>query len=174
MLPGQEAPEPSPIVHIEDEDSPTRVVDTGSAKLVFSKKDGSLRPLETGFANMDKIFGWAAQQIERVQQTRDAQQQRPAPRRQLPPDVIEVTPGYQPPAGYVPVPLNEHGEPQFAQALPPPPSNIPPPLGYPPPVGAPRQAAPRQAPRPAPAPSPPQPAPQPTSKRWGPPPQAPR
>jgi hypothetical protein len=166
LFPGQEAQEPIATVSIEDEDSPMRVIDAGGARLVVNKKDGSLRTWETGFANMDKIFKWAGEQLEMVRQA-----PRPPPVRQaLPPGVVEVHPGYQPPPGYVPVPLDPStGAPQFEQALPPPPSNLPPPLGgfaRPP---APRQPAP--APRPAAAPAP---APAPAKRPWGPPPMPPR
>jgi hypothetical protein len=163
LFPGQEAHEPVASVSIEDEDSPMRVIDAGGAKLVVNKKDGSLRTWETGFANMDKIFKWAGEQIELV---RSREPQR-SPGRQLPPGVVELHPGYQAPPGYAAVPLHPGtGEPQFDQAqLPPPPSDIPPPLG-----GFARPPAHRQAPvaRPAPAAVPP---PQPAPKRpWGPPP----
>lgn len=164
LFPGQDAHEPVASVSIEDEDSPMRVIDAGGAKLVVNKKDGSLRTLETGFANMDKIFKWASEQIELVR-SRDAQ--RPAARQPLPPGVIEVHPGYQPPPGYAAVPLHPGtGEPQFDQAqLPPPPSDIPPPLG-----GSARPSAPvRSAPAARPAAA--APAPQSAPKRaWGPPP----
>jgi len=162
LFPGQEAHEPVASVSIEDEDSPMRVIDAGGAKLVVNKKDGSLRTWETGFANMDKIFKWAGEQIELVR-SREAQR----PKQQLPPGVVEVHPGYQPPPGYAAVPLHPGtGEPQFEQALPPPPSNIPPPLGG---SAQPRIPVTRPAPaaRPAAATAAPQPAPK---RAWGPPP----
>ena len=161
LFPGQEAHEASPAVSIEDEDSPMRVIETGTAKIVVNKKDGSLRPWETGVANMDKIFGWASEQLAIARSQRPAT---PAPRQRLAPGLVEVTPDYRPPPGYAAVPLDATGEPQFGQArLPPPPSSVPPPLGYPPPV--------RQAPAPRPAAAPTSvPAPAPKRAAWGPPP----
>lgn len=167
LFPRQEAVETAP-VSIEDEDSPMRVIDAGGAKLVVNKSDGSLRKWETGFANLDQIFKFVGEQVESAR-SRSAQHPQ---RQQLPPGVVEMTPGYQPPPGFVPVPLDPvSGQPQFGQAaLPPPPTNLPPPLGY-----APRQprVAPPSAVRPASAPQAQAPV-QDAPRRWGPPPAAPR
>ena len=159
LFPGQEAHD-APAVSIEDDDSPMRIIETGAAKLVVNKKDGSIRPWETGFANMDKIFKFASEQLD------IARSQRPAhPARQvLAPGLVEVTPDYRPPHGFAAVPLDATGEPQFGQArLPPPPSNVPPPLGY--------QSSVRQVPVPRSAAVPTSvPAPAPKRAAWGPPP----
>jgi hypothetical protein len=150
----QETPEPE-IVASEDEASPVRVIDTGHAKLVVNRKDGSLRGLETGFANVGPVLKWIADQVENARKQQQNQQQQ----RALPEGYVEMTPGYQPPPGYVAVP--EEPPPYGAPSpLPPPPSNLPPPLG-----GFPQRAPAQAAPRPATAP----PAAAPRSRTWGPP-----
>lgn len=119
----------------EDDDSPVRVVDTGAAKLAFDKKDGTLRTWESGLMNLDKIFNFLGEQREALQKAH-AEQRGPA--RQLPPGYVEVTEGYQPPPGFVTVPVDpeeaqrvtqRHHQPSQSQAdLPPPPSRMPPPI----------------------------------------------
>lgn len=117
------------------EESPIQVIDTGPAKLVINKEDGSLRKWETGWANMDKVFKWVGEQREAL--TKAAVERRAEERRQqqpLPPGYVEVGPGYQPPPGYVAVPADPR-ELQAAQqqqhALPPPPADVPPPISQP-------------------------------------------
>lgn len=125
----------------EDDDSPIRVIETGPAKIVINKKDGTMRPWETGFANLDKIMKWAGEQIETVQnaQTQRQKHQAQAPQpRSLPQGYVEVTEGYRAPDGYVAVrvpmdqPQQQYSPPPTppppAQDLPPPPSYMPPPL----------------------------------------------
>jgi len=156
LFPGQEAPEPD-VATPDDESSPVRVIDTGSAKLVVNKKDGSLRAWETGFANVGPLLKWAADQVE-IARTR--QQQQPPPK-VLPEGYVEVTPGYQPPPGYVAVPENPPPYGGAPSPFPPPPSNIPPPLGgYPPDAQTPPPLRPVPAPASAPAPSP-------AGRTWG-------
>jgi hypothetical protein len=111
----------------DEDDSPVRVVDTGPAKIVFNKEDGTLRGWETGLANMDKLMKWVGEQRDAIQQAR-GNQQRQQPQ-QLPPGYVEVTPGYQPPPGYVAVPVDQQ------QPLPLPPEHMPPPIQSPPPAG---------------------------------------
>jgi hypothetical protein len=119
MLPGRE--QESPGLPADDDDSPVRVIDTGPAKIVVNKSDGSTRIWETGMANMDKIFKWVGEQHEVIQKAHAAKQQ--PQRQQLPPGYVEVGPGYTPPPGYVAVPVEEQQE-----DLPPPPANVPPPV----------------------------------------------
>jgi hypothetical protein len=125
VLPGreQEMHSSSP----EDDDSPVRVIDTGPAKIVVNKSDGSTRLWETGVANMDKIFKWVGEQREAIQKESAARQRQQAPQQQLPPGYVEVGPGYRPPPGYVAVPVDQQSD------LPPPPDHMPPPIGEPPP-----------------------------------------
>lgn len=115
----------------EDEDSPVRVMDAGSGKLIFDKKGGGLRLMDTTFANMDKIFKFVGEQREQFQQHQDArvrreQAQQQQPRRQLPEGYVEVGPNYQPPPGYVAVVVDPetvpHVQPQ-QQYTPPPPQH---------------------------------------------------
>lgn len=120
-----------------DDGSPIQVIDTGPAKLVINKEDGSLRKWETGWANMDKVFKWVGEQREAI--TRAAverrAEERQHPPQQLPPGYVEVHPGYQPPPGYVAVPVDPQQQMPSApqqHALPPPPDDVPPPINQPP------------------------------------------
>jgi hypothetical protein len=121
MLPGSEGGFSSsgggysPQQQEEDDDSPISVIDTGPAKIVINKKDGTLRGWETGFANLDKIFKFAGEQGELIRTANERrrqqqQQQQPQPR-QLAPGYVEVTEGYRPPHGYVAVPVDQSGAP---------------------------------------------------------------
>lgn len=123
MLPGREQDMPG--VQADDDDSPVRVIDTGPAKIVVNKSDGSTRLWETGMANMDKIFKWVGEQHEVIQKAHAAKQQ---PQRQLPPGYVEVGPGYTPPPGFVAVPEDPLQHEQESP-LSPAPENIPPPIG---------------------------------------------
>jgi hypothetical protein len=118
MLPSRE--QESPGLPADDDDSPVRVIDTGPAKIVVNKSDGSTRLWETGMANMDKIFKWVGEQHEVIQK---AHAQKQPQRQQLPPGYVEVGPDYKPPPGYVAVPVEERQD-----DLPPPPANVPPPV----------------------------------------------
>ena len=109
---------------VVEDDSPVQVIDTGPAKIVVNKKDGTLRGMETAWANMDKVLKWAGEQREAIQKNaRQQQQPQQPPQQQLPPGYVEVHPGYRPPPGYVAVPVDPRQEP-----LPPPPEYIPPPI----------------------------------------------
>ena len=108
----------------DDDESPVRVVEAGPAKILYDKKSGSMRGWETAFANLPDAFKWLGEQREKIQEAHAEQQrqQRPqAPQRTLPSGYVEVGPGYQPPAGFVAVPVDQ-------SELPPPPQNIPPPI----------------------------------------------
>jgi len=104
----------------EDDGSPVRVVETGPARVVYNKEDGSVRGFETIVANADKIFKFVGEQADRLRdaQERRVQQQQPQ-QRVLPRGYVEVGPGYQPPPGFVAVPVDD---------LPPPPEYVPPPV----------------------------------------------
>jgi len=118
MIPGGEAPERTHAPTSDDDDSPVRVIETGAAKILVNKKDGSLRPMETAWANMDKILKWSGEQIDNVNRARE---RRENVRVQLPAGYVEMTPGYQPPPGMVAVPVDQ-------SQLPPPPTEMPPPI----------------------------------------------
>jgi hypothetical protein len=127
----------------EDDDSPVQVIDTGAAKIVVNKKDGSARFWETGWANMDKVFKFVGDLREQIQ----TQQQQQPQQRVLPPGYVEVGPNYRPPPGYVAVPVEHphqaphrapHQEPRHQapqmydeEELPPPPEHVPPPINRP-------------------------------------------
>lgn len=104
---------------IEDDGSPVRVVETGPARVVYNKEDGSVRGFETLVANADKIFKFVGEQTDRMRDAQERRQQKQQPQRTLPAGYVEVGPGYQPPAGYVAVPVDE---------LPPAPEYVPPPV----------------------------------------------
>lgn len=123
------APEPPAPAATEDE-SPVRVIDAGPAKLVVNRGDGSLRGVETLFANAGDILKWLGEQREAIQKAHREQAEREARQQQkpqLPPGYVEVGPGYQPPAGYVAVPVDQIPQ-QPQQPLPEPPADIPPPI----------------------------------------------
>lgn len=102
----------------DEDDSPVKVIDTGKGKFVLDKNNGDFRGWESLYANLPDLLKWAGEQREEIQKN-VAKQQRS---QQLPPGYVEVGPGYQPPPGFVAVPV----DPQ--QPLPPPPSNMPPPI----------------------------------------------
>jgi len=101
----------------EDADSPVKVIDTGRGKFVLDKTNGGFRGWESLYANLPDLLKWAGEQREEIQKMNT--RQRP---QQLPAGYVEVGPGYQPPPGFVAVPV----DPQ--QPLPPPPTNMPPPI----------------------------------------------
>jgi hypothetical protein len=154
LFPGQEPPEPGG-GNDEDEASPVRIFDAGAAKIVVSKKDGSIRGWETGFANLGPVLKWAGEQLE-IARSRQPQ----PPPRALPEGYVELTPGYRPPPGYVAVPEQPPPYGSSSPSLPPPPLSMPPPLG-----GFPAPARPAPVPRPVAVPAPAAS----TRRTWGPP-----
>jgi hypothetical protein len=108
-----------------DDDNPVRVVDVGGWPVIVDRKDGSARKWETGVANFGNVLKWLAEQREAIQKSnteREAKQRR----QQLPPGYVKVTTGYQPPAGYVAVPVDQL--PPQEEDLPQPPEHMPPPM----------------------------------------------
>jgi hypothetical protein len=106
-----------------DDDNPVKVVDVNGWPVIVNKTDGSARKWETGVANIGNVLKWVSEQREAIQKTnaeREAKQQRQ--QQSLPHGYVEVTPGYQPPPGYVAVPV------EMGQGLPPPPEHMPPPI----------------------------------------------
>ena len=141
LLPQQQVVVATPATTAEDDDSPVQIIDTGPAKLVVDRKDGTLRTWETGWANMKGIMDWVAEQREAIQKGNAEQQEEEEEPKQLPPGYVVVTKGYEPPPGMVAVPVDPNQVPQAQppqqppqQApLPPPPANMPPPLQSTPP-----------------------------------------
>jgi hypothetical protein len=145
--PQEQAAPPPPPPEPEKEVSHIQVIDTGPAKLVLNRADGTARFWETSWANMDKVLKWVGDQREAIQKSQNEretrQAQAAAPPRALPQGYVEVVPGYQPPPGYVvgppvdprqipqtyvqvqPVPVQQ--QPQ-QQPLPEPPAQMPPPI----------------------------------------------
>lgn len=119
-------PEPPP-----EDDSPVKVIETGPAKIVINKKDGSARLWETVVSNSPGIFKWVAEQAESIQKAARERELTKQQRQVLPPGYVEVGPGYQPPPGFVAVP---EMPPQQQHALPPPPAQVPPPITSPQPA----------------------------------------
>jgi hypothetical protein len=125
ILPGQQAQPEAPMsVGGEADDSPVSVMDVGGYKLVVDKASGSARKWETGVANLGSVLKWLGEQREAIQKS-NAEQEAAMRRQkqQLPPGYVEVTPGYQPPPGYVAVPVD-----QIPADLPQPPAQLPPPI----------------------------------------------
>jgi hypothetical protein len=78
------------------------------------------------------VLKWVGEQHETIQKAHAEQRREQAPK-VLPPGYVEVGPGYQPPPGYVAVPVDPPQEaPQGAQQqpLPPPPAEMPPPIQW--------------------------------------------
>jgi len=123
LVPQQHSSEAETAAYEPDEESPVKIIDTGAGRLVVDKKTGSLRGWETGWANMDKMLKWVADQREEIQRA-NARSQAPTQQRQLPPGYVEVTEGYEPPPGFVAVPVDL----PRSDDLPPPPEQAPPPL----------------------------------------------
>lgn len=120
MFPGQEdasTPTPSPETH--EEGGPIKVMDIGGTKLAFDGESGGLRPWETGMMNIDRIAKTVKEQIIDPLQARRGEAQRKAP---LPAGFVEMHPGYEPPSGFVAIPVDQ---------LPPPPADVPPPVSAP-------------------------------------------
>lgn len=136
-----QAPQQQVAISPEEDPSPVRIVDAGPAKLVFNE-DGSARYGESVLVNLPSMLKWGGEQFEKLQKNaiaaareREANQQR----QQLPPGYVEMTPGYQPPPGFVAVPVDQiprntqqaqtrAPQPPTAQAFPEPPMDLPPPL----------------------------------------------
>lgn len=132
LLPNQQQQQPQPSAEPQDE-SPIRVIETGPAKILVNKLDGSLRAWETGWANMPGIFKFAAEQMDLFRKASAEREATAAKRHQLPPGYVEVTPGYQPPPGYVAIPVDHQSIAQAPQQqqLPQAPTQMPPPIPSP-------------------------------------------
>jgi len=103
---GQQEPAEAPIPIEQDDDSPVRIVEgSGSGKLVYDNKDGSLRPWDSILANLPSMMKWAGEQREAIQKGAEERQRREQRRSQE----------------YVAIPVEE-------QRLPPPPADVPPPI----------------------------------------------
>lgn len=116
---------PAPVA---EEDSPVQIIEAGGNKLVVNKSDGKLRAIDTGFANLQTVLKFVSEEAEKFRQTRQPQKAV----QQLPAGYVEVTEGYQPPAGYVAVPVDPRqiaAAPSQEERLPPPPQTVPPPVG---------------------------------------------
>ena len=117
------AAEPERYDRGNEDDSPVKVVDVGGWPVIVNKSDGSARKWETGVANLGNVLKWFGEQREAIQKSqaeREAKQRRT--QQTLPPGYVEVSPGYQPPPGYVAVPV------EMNQGLPQPPEDLPPPI----------------------------------------------
>jgi len=122
-------PEPQP--EPEEDDSPVRVIDMGPAKGVINRSDGSLRGFETAMANLPDILGWFGKQAEAVRKAKAEERRQQQP--QLPPGFVYAGPDYQPPEGFVAVPIDQipqqaHPSQPVQAPLPEPPEEMPPPI----------------------------------------------
>jgi hypothetical protein len=129
---GQAPTEPEPQPEVDD--GPVRVIDMGKAKGVINRSDGSLRGFETVLANMPDIINWVGKNVAEVRKaTAEREQQRQQQQERLPPGYVRVGQDYQPPEGFVAVPVDQiPTQAQSAQSaqqpLPEPPTEMPPPL----------------------------------------------
>ncbi len=133
----------------EPDDSPIKVIDTGPAKIVINRDNGSARFWETLVTNSPGIFKWVGEQAEAIQKAANEREAAKRRAQQLPPGFVEVGPGYVPPPGYVAVPEMppQHALPPQQQPLPvqqQQPPLPPPPAQMPPPINQQPQAAPAQ------------------------------
>ena len=115
------APAPEPERYDDDEDNPVRVVKVGEWPILINKDDGSSRKWESVIANVPNMLKWFAEQREAIMKAaaeREAKQ--PQQRQPLPRGYVEVTPGYQPPPGYVAVPVEGLPSPPDESEMPPP------------------------------------------------------
>ena len=127
-----EPPEP------EDDDTPVRVIDMGPAKGVINRSDGSLRGVETFMANLPDILKWVGEQRTEIRKAQEKRQEK----QQLPPGYAVAGPGYEPPEGFVAVPVDQiPPAAQQATSLPEPPAEMPPPIAEQPPPAAPPKRA---------------------------------
>lgn len=124
MLPNMQGGAPE-ISGDDDADSPVKVIDTGKGKFVLDKNNGGFRGWESFYANLPDLLKWGAEQREEIQKNIAQQNQQRQRSQQLPPGYVEVGPGYQPPPGFVAIPVDSQ------QPLPPPPTNMPPPIQAP-------------------------------------------
>ena len=108
----------------DDDDSPVRIIDTGPIKIAINKDDGALRWADTGMMALPGMLKWVGEQREAIQKgAADRQTRQQPPTQQLPPGYVEVGPGYQPPPGFVAIPIDP---PPQQQSFPPPPVQVPP------------------------------------------------
>ncbi len=135
IRPPQAAPvAPEPVE--PDNDSPVRVVDVGSAKMVLNAEDGSTRFVESLIANAPAAFKFVGEQMEAIRKAHAEREARKPQVQQLPPGYVEVGPGYVPPEGFVAVPVQQaqpvrpvqQAAPQPVQVLPDPPASMPAPI----------------------------------------------
>jgi hypothetical protein len=140
-------PAQEPEIAPEEDDTPVRVINMGAAKGVINRSDGSLRGMETLMANLPDIVNWVGKNVAEVRKATAERQERQQQQQQLPPGYVIAGPGYQPPEGFVAVPVCKHGRPvqecpdegchggssaspqaQTQAPLPEPPDEMPPPI----------------------------------------------
>jgi len=106
LIPG--ADQSSPSTPSQESDSPIAVIPAGPAKIVVNTSDGSLRLMETAFANMGPLANWVGEQHKIIQRAAADRQRQQQPQQQLQGHaVVEEAPGTD---------------------LPPPPEDVPPPI----------------------------------------------
>jgi hypothetical protein len=128
LLPGQQSGQVD--MSPEEDDSPIKIIDTGSGKFAVNKDNGSLRWGETGMMLVPSLLKWFGEQHEVIQKANKERQLRSqAPQQQLPEGFVEVHPGYRPPPGFVAVPIDPRQMPTTPDnPLPPEPAHVPPPV----------------------------------------------
>ena len=115
---GAPAAEPPPPP--DDDDNPVKVIDMGPAKGVINRSDGSLRGFETVMANLPDIIKFVGETGTAIRKAREANVQRSERQRpNLPPGYVYAGPDYQPPEGFVAVPVDEIPQQAASESLPP-------------------------------------------------------
>jgi hypothetical protein len=115
----------------QDPDSPIEVVDTGNGRIIYGREDGNIRGWDTLLINLPDMLKKGGEFVDKISKTAAAERQRRerATEQQLPQGYVRVTEGYEPPEGYVAVPVAPAPQPQAReQDLPPPPAHVPPPI----------------------------------------------
>lgn len=113
----------------QDPDSPIEVVDTGNGKIIYGRQDGNIRGWDTLLINLPEMFKKGGEYVDKISKTAAAERQRreQTEQQQLPPGYVRVVEGYEPPQGFVAVPMRQTAR-MREQDLPPPPAHVPPPI----------------------------------------------
>jgi len=113
----------------QDPDSPVEVVRTENGDLVYNRQDGNLRGWDTLLVNLPGMLKKGGEFIDKISKTAAEERKRreQVEQQQLPPGFVRVVEGYEPPEGFVAVPVRPTPQAR-EQDLPPPPVHVPPPI----------------------------------------------
>lgn len=115
----------------QDPDSPVVIERTADVELVRNRDDGNIRGWDTFLINLPNMVKKGGEFVKEISKTAAAERQRRdrIEQQRLPPGFVRVTEGYEPPEGFVPVPVDRvPPPPPPREDLPPPPAHVPPPI----------------------------------------------